>query len=266
MCVLPIGAFDASLADSAAPPATDPQTVASSLLSWLDTHGRAFPWRAGAEPFEVLVAEILLRQTRAESVPPVLTALMRRCPHPEALALACEEDLKAIIAVLGFGNQRAAQLRALGVAIMADHGGVVPGAVEALRALPGVGAYTAGLVAATCFGSTTPAVDTNVARVLCRFYGLTPSHAEARKSTNVWDAAAALSSARPDAAARLTWAAVDLAASVCTARSPDCPSCPLAAWCAFSRVGNASPPERQRREPRARRRMPECAISSDCGR
>ncbi len=98
--------------------------------------------------------------------------------------------------------------------------------------LPGIGRYSAGVVAAVG-GEASPAVDTNVARIICRVFGVKPSHAEARKSTNIWQLAWELieASGKP---ARLTWALLDLAAAVCRVRTPSCDVCPLAAVCRYA--------------------------------
>jgi A/G-specific adenine glycosylase len=185
----------------------------------------------------VLLAEILLRQTRAASVPPVLDRLLDRFPTPSALAAADADDVFALVRILGFGRQRTAQLKQLGHSLLGEHRGVVPRDTEVLRSLPGIGPYSAAMIAASCFGAGGAAVDTNVARVLCRVFALEPSHAEARKSTNVWHAADRLTATRPGSAAELTWALVDLAAAICKPRKPLCAQCPLVTMCAYAASG-----------------------------
>jgi A/G-specific adenine glycosylase len=212
-------------------PSTVERSVADRLIGWQVREGRSFPWHAGTDSFQVLIAEILLRQTRADSVPTVLATCLKRFPTPAALASAVEDEVVAVIETLGFGYQRARQLRALAAAIEEDFEGVVPQSVEALQRLPGVGRYTAAIVAATCYGTPAAAVDTNVARVVSRIFDLVPSHAEARKSNNIWNTAERIVAARPNAAARLTWAMVDLAAGICTVRMPRCRQCPLLDVC-----------------------------------
>jgi A/G-specific adenine glycosylase len=209
------------------------QNQVASLLRWFAVAGRDFPWRHKTSSYAVLLAEILLRQTRAESVSDVLDVLLNAYPTPRALAAADEGDIATVINRLGFGHQRAHQLKRLAQMVVRLPGSQIPRTAIALRQLPGVGAYTAGLVAATCFGEPQPAVDTNVARVLCRLHGLLPSHSEPRKSANVWSAAAALISVQPRSAARVTWALVDLGSSTCTARKPACGACPLASSCFY---------------------------------
>ncbi len=204
---------------------------ADLLLEWFGEHERAFPWRNSTSHFELLVAEILLRQTNSRTVPIVLGSVMARFPRPVDFGSADEEELTGVIGRLGLGHQRAKQLKSLGQCIVSQHRGRVPRSRTALSRLPGVGPYTAGVVAGAISGKTEAAVDANVARVLCRVQGIVPSHAEPRKSANVWDAAQALALARPNSGARITWAIVDLAAAICTPEKPSCLECPLRPCC-----------------------------------
>jgi len=210
--------------------------VSTALLAWFAVQGHHFSWRRDRAPFHVLVAEVLLRKTEAEAVERFLPAFLERYPTPDELAVADGEQLATMLAPLGLSRQRAKQLRALAERLVQVFGAEVPGTLPELLSLPGVGAYTAGILAATCTGSAVPAVDTNVARVLCRVFGLIPSHAEARKSTNVWSLAGMLVRTRPELAVQLTWAVLDLAKSTCTAQRPKCGTCPLQAYCRYARL------------------------------
>lgn len=209
--------------------------VADHLLSWYRMHGRTFSWRVNADAFYVLLAEILLRKTVARVVEEHLSRIWATYPSPHALAAASVADLASSLAPLGLSRQRAQQLQSLAEMIVCDLGGNVPTAVQELERLPGVGSYTAAIVASTCFSVPVPAVDTNVARLLCRVFSLRPSHLEARKSPNVWRVAAALMRQVDREPAHLTWAELDLASSVCTSRSPLHSSCPLRSDCLFVR-------------------------------
>src|SRR5205823_3477839 len=148
------------------------------LLAWFAVNGRSFVWREEQSHFRILVAEVLLKQTRAATVEAFYPRFLAVYPDPHALAAALEDDLAFILRPLGFSRQRARHLRALATVLVRDYGGVVPSELAALRELPGIGPYTAGIVKAACFGSDVPAVDTNVARVLCRVLNLAPSHLE----------------------------------------------------------------------------------------
>jgi A/G-specific adenine glycosylase len=219
-----------------------PSVVASALYGWFSANGRRFSWRSTSDPYRVLIAEILLRKTGAAAVEALLPALFAAYPSARKLATALPGDLVRLLGPIGLGRQRGAQLHALGQRLVSDFGGAVPGKLAELLSLPGVGPYTAVMVAATCSGAPVPAVDTNVARVLCRVFGLAPSHFEARKSPNVWQAARTLLDAWPGPPTALSWALLDLGALICTARKPRCRSCPLQACCAFARPIAASAP------------------------
>lgn len=214
----------------------DPRAVAETLLAWFARQGRTFPWREERDPYTVLIAEILLRKTRAAAVAAFLPPFLAHYPGIAALAVVPVTELAAELSPLGLGWQRARQLHELATSVLTEFHGEIPAAVSLLQALPGVGRYTAGIVAATSFDVPVPAVDSNVARVVCRVFGLIPSHAEARKSTNVWAQASELVAVHPDRPVQLTWAVLDLAASLCTARKPDCPHCPLRQFCVYGRA------------------------------
>lgn len=223
--------------------APEPRAVARQLLGWFTENRRAFTWRTNTNPFYVLFAEILLRKTGARTVEQHLPRLLTVFPDVYALAGAGNPDVVDALSPLGLSRQRATQLQELAQALIVRFDGQVPHQVEALASLPGVGGYTAGIVASTCFGAHVPAVDTNIARLLCRIFDLIPSHMEARKSTNVWRLAALLTQCEKKAGASLTWAELDLAATVCTARKPDHARCPLQTTCLFVKRGaTAGPP------------------------
>lgn len=206
-------------------------TVADALLRWHRGRGRTFLWHSTAEAFVVVCAEVLLRQTRAASVEETLQRLLGEYPTPDVLASASEADVAAVIKPLGFSNQRAGQLIRMAKALVEDYGGAVPLDVADLQRLPGVGPYTAAVIASTLTGRANAAVDENVARVVARVFGLQPSNAEPRKSANLWGAAARLAEVRPEAGARLTWAMVELGTYVCRRRTPTCDECPLSRQC-----------------------------------
>lgn len=214
--------------------------VSEALELWFAQHGRTFLWRRTAVPYEVLIAEILLRKTVASVVDRSLTQVLARYPSSISLAQAQLDDLVALLAPLGLVNQRAEQLHRLGHCLEIEFVGRIPRSVSELLRLPGVGPYTAAMVAATCFLEPIPAVDTNVARVLCRVFDIVPSHFEARKSPNVWQKAGALLRTWSISPAQFNWALLDLGALICTARQPKCPACPLSKVCDFAQDATSS--------------------------
>lgn len=211
--------------------------MASRLLLWAQANGRQFAWREWRDPYRLLVTEILLRQTRAFTVAGFVDAFYRSYPDADALAVAREEELADNLKVLGLSLQRARHLRALASRLV-ELGDECPRDLVGLTLLPGIGRYSAGLVA-SIGGEPAAAVDTNVARVVCRVFDVEPSHAEARKSANIWRIATELvtTSAEP---ARTTWAILDLAAALCKIRVPLCDACPLEHVC-LSHLKSSSP-------------------------
>jgi len=212
---------------------------ADTVIEWFAGAARELPWRdpdAGA--WAVLVSEVMLQQTPVARVIPVYDAWLRRWPTPAALAADSPGDAVRMWAKLGY-PRRALRLHDCAVAVVERFGGAVPDDVDELLTLPGVGAYTARAVATFAFGQRHPVVDTNVRRVVARTID---GRGEAGPPSTTRDLAAveALLPARPDRAARFSAALMELGALVCTARAPRCPSCPVAATCAWRRAG--SPP------------------------
>jgi A/G-specific adenine glycosylase len=153
----------------------------------------------------------------------------RLFPDPVALANA-GPDLELMLRPLGFATQRAGQLRALGDRLR-DAKGVDPG--RSWADLPGIGAYASGMVEGALGAPGAAAVDTNIARIVERLYGVKPSHAEARKSPNIWSLVADLTKGSKSAI-RVLWALLDLAAIVCKVGIPDCDACPLHNQCQYA--------------------------------
>lgn len=202
------------------------------LLVWARTSGRQFPWRQTRDPYAVLVAEKLLQQTAArEAVVRAYDELLRSYPTPTDLAKADLCVLQNIVRPLGFAY-RAQELKALGQVLVDRHQGQVPATLEALLALPGVGDYAARAVLSFAFGFDVPVVDTNVARFIHRFYGITeplPSN-PARKKTLV----ALAQKLVPAGSSRdFNFAVLDLCAAVCKASRPHCAHCPVNFACAY---------------------------------
>lgn len=205
--------------------------VAQALLAWWEKNRRDFPWRHWGDPYRLLISEILLRQTRAETVAAFVPGFLQVYPGPEELSAASEEELAAALRPLGFYRQRARQLHDLGLAI--SRVGLAGMTRGHLADLPGVGRYSSAMVIAAD-GGRVAAVDTNVARVLSRVFGVVPSHAEARKSVNVWAEAEALVAEARGAPIHVTWALLDLGSSVCRERRPRCSDCALLVLCAYA--------------------------------
>ena len=211
-------------------------TERAPLLAWYAAHKRDLPWRRDPRPWPVWVSEVMLQQTRVESVLPYFERFLVRFPTPAALAAAPLDEVLTLWAGLGY-YRRARHLHAAAAQVVERHGGEVPADAEAFGALTGVGRYTCGAVQSIAFGHRAPVLDGNVERVLCRLdrVALDPRAPDVRRG--LWARAAKLADhPRPG---DVNQALMELGATVCTPRSPRCEACPLSAVCAARAGGDA---------------------------
>jgi len=203
------------------------------LLAWGEANRRDLPWRQTRDPWAVLVSEVMLQQTQAARVVGPYGRFLARFPDPAACAGAGAADVVRAWAGLGY-NRRAVHLWGAASAVVEHHGGRVPSDLTSLRALPGVGAYTARAVLAFAFEADTGVVDTNVARLLARAVAGRPLTAGGAQGL-----ADAL--VPPGRSWAFNQALFDLGARHCTARRPDCGGCPLRRKCRWARAGGPQP-------------------------
>ena len=201
------------------------------FADWFKTRGRWFPWREeDVSPFGILLAEVLLKQTRAEMVAEVWPALSRKYPDAASLECASPEMLYQEISCLGFGRQRVTGLRQLSTAI--NKAGVLPTRPAELMKLPYVGIYSAHAVACFAFGHSVPVVDLSTIRVISRLEGFEPP-TDIRRAPEVWKIAQSL---LPDKEVKEhNYGLLDFAADMCKARSPSCDECPVSHSCTHAR-------------------------------
>ena len=228
-------------------------TIQAALLGWYDANARVLPWRSppGApppDPYRVWLSEEMLQQTTVAAVGPYFAKFLERWPTVEALAAADDAEVMAAWAGLGY-YARARNLLACARAVAA-RGGVFPGTEAELRALPGLGAYTAAAIAAIAFGQRAVVVDANVERVIARLHAIAEPLPAARKAIR----AAADGLTPAVRAGDFAQAMMDLGATICTARAPRCLLCPLAAPCAGRRAGAERFPVKPARAARPQRR------------
>jgi A/G-specific adenine glycosylase len=203
---------------------------------WFEHAARPLPWRAAdISPWAVLVSEFMLQQTQVARVLPRWEAWIARWPTPARLAAAPPSEAVRAWDRLGY-PRRALWLHEAATEIVERHGGRVPSSLDALLALKGVGPYTARAVAAFAFGERHPVVDTNTRRVIAR---AVQGRATAGAPSTARDLAAmsALLPADASDARRFNAAAMELGATVCTARAPRCDACPIAGLCAWRAAG-----------------------------
>lgn len=205
---------------------------ASRLLGWYDRSARILPWRIAPnsggvpDPYRIWLAEVMLQQTTVAAVAGYFARFTERWPTVADLAAADDADVMAAWAGLGY-YARARNLLACARAVVADHGGIFPDSEAALRALPGVGDYTAAAVAAIAFGRAAVVVDANIERVIARHRLIETPLRHAKREIR-----AALAPLVPeDRPGDFAQAMMDLGATVCTPRSPACAICPVMADC-----------------------------------
>jgi A/G-specific adenine glycosylase len=247
-------------------PIPEPQAVnfVLPLLRWYAQHARRLPWRekdptrGAPDPYRVWVSEIMLQQTRVETVIPYFERWMERFPSIASLAAASQQEVLAVWEGLGYYS-RARSLHHAAQIVAADYAGQLPGDVHSLRKLPGIGRYTAGAIASIAFGLDQPALDGNIRRVLSRLFDVTDeSPGEGGQTTtgrqrttvrpgttvhprspagdhHLWELAEQY--LPPGEAGDYNQALMDLGATLCTPRAPDCLHCPLADYCQARALG-----------------------------
>jgi A/G-specific adenine glycosylase len=228
------------------------KAIVARTLGWWDRNRRSLAWRVEPgetpDPYRVWLSEVLLQQTTAQAATPYYQAFIAKWPRVEDLAAAPVEAVMSAFAGLGYYS-RARNLHACAKEI-ARRGGRFPSEEADLRALPGVGAYTAAAIAAIAFGRPTAPVDGNIARVLARLLALEEPMARARSEI----AAAARALAPSQRAGDFAQALMDVGATLCRPRNPDCGSCPLAQDCSAFRAGTPEAyPRRAEAKARPRR-------------
>jgi A/G-specific adenine glycosylase len=193
------------------------------LLSWYDHNRRELPWRQDRDPYRVWLSEIMLQQTRVSAVLDHYCRFLRRFPTVQRLAAARESSVLAAWSGLGY-YRRARMMHAAAKAIVKQHGGKFPGGIADLRALPGIGRYTAAAIASIVFNAPAAVVDGNVERVLGRVFGA------GLAGEPLWQTAEALLSRRRPG--DFNQAMMELGAVVCLPRQPRCSICPVFSLCA----------------------------------
>ncbi|OYW97235.1 MAG: A/G-specific adenine glycosylase, partial [Caulobacter vibrioides] len=219
----------------------DRDALRSALLAWYDAQARDLAWRVGpadrragvrSDPYRVWLSEVMLQQTTVPHATPYFLSFTQRWPTVSDLAAVDDGDLMAAWAGLGY-YARARNLLACARAVASEHGGVFPNTEEGLRALPGVGAYTAAAVAAIAFDRPANVVDGNVERVMSRLFAVEAPMPDSKPELKAL-AGDLVTDDRPGDWAQ---ALMDLGATVCKPKGPLCDRCPIAAWCAAYQGG-----------------------------
>ncbi|HEY4392543.1 MAG TPA: A/G-specific adenine glycosylase [Polyangia bacterium] len=237
--------------------------LATALLRWYDRQRRDLPWRREPSPYKTLVSELMLQQTTVATVIPYFERFLARFPTLAALASAGEDEVTALWSGLGY-YARARNLRRAAAASMTEHAGALPRTEEELRALPGVGPYTAAAVASIAFGVPTFALDGNGARVMARLGGVSDSIDE--PATRARLRAAGQREVPSDRPGDFTQAVMELGATLCTPRSPRCGECPVRRACSALAAGTVDQIPRRSRKPARPLVRVACACVTDGAR
>ena len=208
--------------------------LAECLLDWYGRHARRLPWREHPNPYSVWISEVMLQQTRVETVLPYYQRWMERFPSVAALAEAPLNEVLSAWEGLGYYSRARNLQRAVQV-VVSEHGGNLPAEPEELRKLPGIGRYIAGAIASIAYGKDEPALDGNIRRVLARVFDVSEPARSPQGERRLWQLAA--EHLQPGRAGDYNQALMDLGATICTPRTPDCPSCPLNRLCIAYALG-----------------------------
>jgi A/G-specific adenine glycosylase len=201
--------------------------IRQALISWFAEAARDLPWRRTRDPYRILVAEVMLQQTQVDRVAPKYHAFLEQFPTIEALAAA--PTAKVIRAWSGLGyNRRAVNMQRTARAVLEQHGGNFPRDVATLRALPGIGPYTAGAIACFAFEQDVAFMDTNIRRVVCRVF-VGPEDGDGTNEARLLTIAQ--SAVVPGKGWTWNQAIMELGALICTAVTPACWRCPLRPYC-----------------------------------
>ncbi|MBI1382869.1 MAG: A/G-specific adenine glycosylase [Planctomycetaceae bacterium] len=237
-----MGAPRKGVARGAGSPRVDAATASllrGALLPWFQESARDLPWRRSRDPYAIWISEAMLQQTRVGAVLGYWQRFLDRFPDARRLAEAGDDELMAAWSGLGY-YRRARALRDAARVLVEHHGGLLPADPAALAALPGVGPYTAGAISSIAFGLSEPVVDGNVARVFARWFELEAPVGSAELARRAWALAAELvPPAAVGAEGPGAWnqALMELGATLCGPRAPECGPCPVAALCAANRTG-----------------------------
>jgi len=221
--------------------------IQTQLLAWYEIEARDLPWRRTSDPYAIWVSEIMLQQTRVDTVLTYFESFLKRFPNIETLATASIDNVLKAWEGLGY-YRRAQNLHKAAQVVVADYSGILPSTAGDLRNLPGIGPYTAGAIASIAFGKDESVLDGNIIRVVSRLFCIAGDIAKAATKKRLLGAVAPLVPAGQ--ASAFNQALMDLGARICLPRNPRCTDCPVAKGCEAHRTEQeASFPQRVKKPP-----------------
>jgi A/G-specific adenine glycosylase len=198
------------------------------LLAWYRRNQRSLPWRKTSDPYRIWISEIMLQQTQVDTVTPYYHRFLKAFPNVSSLARAPLQNVLKVWENLGYYS-RARNMHAAAKVIVGKFGGQIPDNWEEIKTLPGIGQYTAGALLSIAYGKAIPAVDGNVRRILCRFFAIRKPVDDTQEQKQLQKLAASLIPAKHPG--DFNQAMMDLGATICKAKNPDCSRCPIANLC-----------------------------------
>lgn len=211
-----------------------PLDFQKALLSWYDVYKRDLPWRKTQDPYRIWISEMMLQQTQVSTVLGYYRRFLKAFPTVRKLAASSEQHVLKLWEGLGYYT-RARNMRKAAQIIVARHAGRIPSEAEALAQLPGIGPYTQGAILSIAFQKPVPLLDGNVTRVLCRVYGIRKRPDTPAVKEKLWELARRLvPKKRPG---DFNQSLMELGATLCTKRNPNCSACPLSGLCTARRLG-----------------------------
>jgi A/G-specific adenine glycosylase len=228
-------------------------SIRKQLSAWYRASARDLPWRRTRDPYAIWISEIMLQQTQVKTVIPYWERWMQHFPTISSLAIADEQRVLKLWEGLGYYT-RARNLQKAARIICEKHSAKFPRAFEDILALPGIGRYTAGAIASIAYGDPTPILDGNVIRVLSRQFAIAGDPKSPANQTRLWDLSTQLVTASNSPSA-LNQGLMELGATICTPREPQCPACPIRRTCETFRLNRVTefPQIPERKKPRQRR-------------
>lgn len=211
--------------------------LVDAILKWFDKNARDLPWRRTSDPYGIWISEIMLQQTQVKTVIPYWNRWMQKFPNIEALAKAKPDEVLKHWEGLGYYS-RSRNISHAAKIILSKHKGIFPHDFDEIIALPGIGPYTAGAICSIAFNQPAPILDGNIIRVLTRVFGIRTNPREARTNKRLWKLATDLVKQAGQvrhrhrhACSKFNQGLMELGATVCTPRNPQCAACPLRLHC-----------------------------------
>ncbi|MDP6042740.1 MAG: A/G-specific adenine glycosylase, partial [Candidatus Latescibacteria bacterium] len=227
--------------------------LSQNLLSWYRQNKRDLPWRKTSDPYRILLSEFMLQQTQVDTVIPYYHRFLKRFPTVHDLASASQNDVLKAWEGLGYYS-RARNLHKTAHSISTDFAGNVPNTYDELKSLPGFGPYTTAAVLSIAYDKDHAVLDGNVIRVLTRLFNIRDDVTQTQVKNQLWDLAQKLLS-KGDAG-DYNQAVMELGATICTPRSPNCSACPIASSCAAKKTGTPETlPIKAKKKPRPHHTM-----------